>query len=74
MGKKSKIAPAQKPPSENQIGISNKFDLFDWIGFRFTIPNKFCFRLGNSKKELIPSKFVSRISMQFLEVKNDIDS
>ena len=31
MGKKSKIAPAQKPPSENQIGYSIKFDLIDWI-------------------------------------------
>ena len=31
---KSKMTPAQKTPSENQIGISNKFDLFDWIQFR----------------------------------------
>ena len=35
MGKKSKITPAQKPPSENQIGISNKFDLID-IPIRFS--------------------------------------
>ena len=36
MGKKSKITPAQKPPSENQIGISNKFDLIDWIQYSWT--------------------------------------
>ena len=31
MGEKSKMTPAQKPPSENQIGYSIKFDLIDWI-------------------------------------------